>query len=294
VHKKTLLRWASAVVASIVCTAIGFSGAFYAYAEAADCTLKDVAAWKERLFDPTKEATPLYRLGVTEDFLDGCPDRPEAIEAHRVAGLAALDGEYVKAAKDHLQNARTPYQHLKPREWFGLMAAFVETGEEARAWQERDAHLRHWIDRLETDGIADITSTEVNGGVIHSVEFAALEPGDYVRGVWIAAPAGPGWPSAIVLGSSEFRSSMNRLRSGEKNRIEHIDLIGCRERITLTQSDGEIAFSTAKAAAISALETYLEEPEMPKDNGIIDLSSQCRWPGHMFPRPDPYKAALID
>lgn len=284
----------AAVLASVVCTAIGFSGAFYAYAETTECTLKDVAAWKDRLFDPTQEATPLYRLNVTEDFLQDCPNRHEAIQAHREAGKAALDEGLAEAAREHLEYGRTEYDPLQPREWFGLMAALIETGEEARAWAERDSLVAHWLERLETDGLADVATSQVNGGTIHAVEFIALEPGDYVRGVWVAVPEKAGWPSAIVLGSNEFRSSMRQLRSGSPKRLEHIDLIGCQERITLTQSDGEIAIDTAKAAAHFALETYLEQPELPADNGALDLSTACRWPKHMFPRPDPFTAELID
>lgn len=288
------LRWANAVIAALVCTAIGMSGAHYAYSQPANCSLKDVAEWKQRLVEPTQEATPFYRLGVSEDFIRDCPNRPEVGEAHREAGKAALDGDLAEEAKRHLDRALAAHSSLQPREWFGLMAALIETGDEARAWKERDALVEHWVTGLENDGLADVVPAQVDGGTIYAVQFIALEPGSYVRGVWLGVPEGPGWPSAIVLGSDELRSVWSQLRTRGSQRIEHIDLIGCKDRITLTQTEGEIAFSTAKSAATAALETYLEQPELPRDNGATDLSSQCLWPHHMMPRPDPYEAVLID
>ena len=293
-QENNYLRWVSAVIASAVCTIIGLSGANYAYADSADCSLKDVSAWKARLTDPTEEASPDYKLRVSEDFIQDCPYRPEVMEAHQIAGLAAIDAGAADAVIDHLESARTPYQPLDTRAWFGLIAAKLETGERKTAWRERDALVAHWLDRIDIDGLADVDTHKTRGGVIYSARFIALEPGDYVRGVWLAVPNGDGWPSAVVLGSSGFRSALNQLRSPGADRLEQIDLIGCQERITLWQMEGEIPFETAHEAALAASRRYLEVPELPGDNGSLDMSVACIWPQKMLPRPDPYTAELID
>lgn len=292
--KNKYLRWTSAVIASVICTAIGMSGAQFAYSEEARCTLRDVSAWQDRLNDPLEEATPEYRLRVSEDFIEDCPGRPEVRRAHRLAGLAALDGGLAKAAANHLERGRTDFEPLGMRAWFGLIAAKLELGDEASAWKERDAMIGHWRDKVSADGLAEINTHKVQDGTIYKAEFIALEPDEYVRAVWVAVPKGKGWPSAVVLGSEKFRSSMYKLRAKNTARLEHIDLIGCRERITLTQSEGQLPIPVADRAAMAAATLYLEEPELPINNGAIDLSSACTWPTKMLPRPDPYKAVLID
>ena len=289
------LRWLSALIASVVCTAIGMSGAFYVYAdEPHGCTLKDVAAWQERLSDPIEEATPAYRLRVSEDFIADCPERLETRRAHRLAGLAALDGGLAEAAIAHLEQGRTANEPLGFRAWFGLIAAHLERGNEVAAWRERDALIAHWLDKVTGDGLADIDAHEVRGGTIYKAEFIALEPEDYVRAVWVAVPEEEGWPSAVVLGSETFRASLYKLRAPGTKRLEHIDLIGCRERVTLTQSEGELPLHIADSAAMAAATYYLQQPEMPSGPGGFDLSTACVWPTKMLPRPDPYKAVLID
>ena len=294
-HNNKYLRWLSALIASVVCTAIGMSGAFYVYADDIQgCTLKDVAAWQDRLNDPLEEATPAYRLRVSEDFIADCPERPEIRRAHRLAGLAALDEGSAAAAAEHLERGRTEFDPLGMRAWFGLIAAHLELGNERRAWKERDAMIAHWLGKITEDGLADIRSHDVRGGTIHKAEFIALEPDEYVRAVWVAVPAGEGWPSAVVLGSERFRASLFKLRAPEADRLEHIDLIGCQERITLTQSEGQLPVRLADEAAMAAAAYYLKAPEVPQNNGAIDLSSACVWPTKMLPRPDPYKAVLID
>ena len=289
------LRWFSALIASAVCTAIGMSGALYVYADdVRSCTLKDVAAWQDRLNDPLEEATPAYRLRVSEDFIADCPHRPETRRAHRLAGLAALDEGAAAAAVEHLERGRSPFEPLGMRAWFGLIAAHLELGNETAAWKERDALIAHWLGKIAEDGLAEINSHDVRGGTIHKAEFIALEPDEYVRAVWVAVPDGEGWPSAVVLGSERFRASLFKLRAPEADRLEHIDLIGCQERITLTQSEGRLPVSMADDAAMAAATYYLEQPEMPAANGMTDLSSACVWPTKMLPRPDPYKAVLIE
>ena len=294
VLSKRISRWIAATLASSVCTVIGMSGALFAYADTEGCTLKDVAAWKAQLTDPQEEASPLYRLSVTEAFISDCPARPEVVSAHQLAGIAAMDGGFAEETIVHLEKARAPYRPLEIRPWFGLIAALLETGEDQAAWEERDALVAHWLERLESDGLASIETLGAPGGHIHAVEFIALEPRDFVRGVWLAVPEDAGWPSAIVLGSDGFRAALHLLRQPNTPRLEHIDLIGCKERITLTQAEGEIAFDVASEAAIAASERYLERPELPVDNGAVDMSSACTWPDKMLPRPDPYVAELID
>lgn len=292
---KTLARWVNAVIVSSVCSLIGMSGAFYAYAESSnDCTLKDVEYWKDALYDSSEEATPHYRLSVTEDFIADCPYRHEIIEAHRIAGLAAVDGGYAKSAREHLESARSTYYTLNMREWSGLIAANLELGHTEAAWQERDSMVQHWINQLTEDGLADIREENVDGGKVYSVEFIALEPESYVRALWLAVPDGEGWPSAVVLRSDAFRNAMLRIRKPDAQRMEQIDLIGCRERITLFQEEGGISFETAKEAANAAAATYLQHPEVLFDNEVIDMDGACIWPDVMMPRPDPYEAVLID
>ncbi len=288
------LRWLSALIASVVCTLVGLSGAHFAYAEATECTLKDVDAWHSRLNDPLEEATPTYRLRVSQDFIADCPHRPEVRRAHRLAGLAALDAGLAEAAAEHLELGRTPYEPLGVRAWFGLIAAQVELGNTKAAWKERDDLIAHWLDTITKDGLAELDMQMVPGGAVYSAKFTALEPEEYVRAVWVAVPKGEGWPSAVVLGSEKFRSSMYQLRAQSAERLEHIDLIGCRERITLTQSEGQLPISLADGAARAAAAVYLGDPELPQGNGAVDLSSACTWPTKMLPRPDPYKAVLID
>lgn len=295
-YENKYLRWLNAVIVAAVCTLIGMSGANFAYSEEARtaCTLKDVRNWQDRLNDPAEEATPLYRLQVSEDFILDCPERPETRRAHRIAGLAALDGGYAEAAIEHLELGRTPYEPLGTRAWFGLIAAHIELGHQKKAWAERDRLIDHWVSKVTDDGLASVTSHEVRGGTIYTAEFIAIEPDEYVRAVWLAVPDGEGWPSAVVLGSEKFRTSMFRLRVQKSIEIEHIDLIGCQERITLSQSEGQLPMNVAGSAAMAAAEMYLQDPELPQSNGMIDLSTACKWPTRMLPRPDPFKAVLID
>jgi len=270
------------------------SGAHLSYADEARCTLKDVSEWQDLLENPVEEATPLYRLSVSEDFIADCPNRPEVRRAHRLAGVAALDGGLAADAVEHLERGRTPYDPLGTRAWFGLIAARLETGNETEAWKERDALVSHWLEAVNKDGLAEVDTHDVQGGTVYAANFIALEPGDYVRAVWLAVPDGKGWPSAVVLGSEAFRSSMHNLRTSSSKRLEHIDLIGCQERITLTQSEGELPSSIAEKAALAAAIVYLEEPEMPQKNSARNLSAACTWPTKMLPRPDPLRAVKIN
>ena len=87
---------------------------------------------------------------------------------------------------------------------------------------------------------------------------------------------------------------MFRIRKPDAAPLEQIDLIGCRERLTLFQTEGRIPYDTASEAALAAAKSYLEHPETPPEPGTVDMVPACIWPDKMMPRPDPYLAELTD
>jgi len=281
---KTLRRWIAAAIATTVVMMIG-PREYVAIAQEG-CGLSDVAAWRAALDSPTEEATPAYKLKVTEAFIDKCPARPELRDARLLAGYAAVDAGDAAAAADYLSAAKTRSRPLPFRGAFGLMIALADLGEVEAAWTLRDEVVDDWLSQLARGGNADIASDVMRGGVIHTVTFRDVETESRTRAVWLAVPDGAGWPSAIVLKSDAFRASLHRLRAGANSaRLEHLDLIGCTERITLTQAEGEIPVEEVRPAALAALKLYLKQPELPVRAVEGDMLNACTWPDKMLPVP---------
>jgi len=283
-HYKTLRRWLAAAIASTVIMMIG-PREYIAVADEG-CGLSDVADWREALDNPAEEATPAYRQSVSEAFLEACPNRPEGRDARLLAGFAAVEAGDAFAAADHLSVANTPARGLPTREALGLMAALAELGEADAAWVLRTQMIEAWLTALERTGNAEITSEVLRGGVMHQAVFSTIETEDRTRAVWVAVPDGPGWSSAIVLRSDAFRASLHRLRAGAGSaRLEHLDLVGCSERITLTQAEGVIPVEEVRPAAIAALKLYLSQPELPAKAEPGEMLNTCIWPDLMLPVP---------
>lgn len=275
--RKRLLRYLGALIVSMVCTYSGMQR--FALADTRpSCSLSDVAAWQVALEEPDEEATPAYRQAVTEAFLEDCPARPEAPDAHRIAGLAAAwDGNAEAAARHfeamgHVEDAETLLMHAAVR--FAL-------GEDTAARDLRDDAIDFWMARLDRLGLADITVDErANGDLIH-VEFLRTDPETVVSQLWIARPHDAAWPAALSVTSERQLNALFKLRAGEKaGALRHVRFYRCRSRKLLARTTETVKDDEVKSAATAALSAYLAAPDRPASEEI----NACLFDNHILPR----------
>ena len=275
--RKRLLRYLGALIVSMVSTYSGMQR--FALADTpAGCSLSDVTAWQMALEDPAEEATPAYRQQVTETFLEKCPGRPEAAEAHRIAGLAAAwDGNAEAAAghfsqMGHVTDSRTLMMHAA--------VSFAE-GHPATARKARDAAIESWISRLVRYRLADVGVEQVRGGEIIRVRFRVTDPEMQVSHLWIARPDSAAWPAAISVTSERQLNALFRLRAGSTaEALRHVRLYRCRTRRVLARTSEPMTGEDMDAAAMTGLMAYLADPDRPADGAL----EPCLFDNRILPR----------
>ena len=257
--QKRLLRYLSALIASLVCTYAGIRQ--HAAAEGLQtCGLSDVAAWQVALEPNDVEATPAYIQSVTEGFLARCPGRPEAGEAHRIAGLAASWADNIEAAAAHFEKMG----YVTDSEALLMHAAVrFSLGEPDRAATLRDKAIDAWLDRIQRNGLADIETEETRYGEIIQVKFRKTGPELRISHLWIARPDEPAWPAALSVSSERQLNAFHRLRAGADAPAQtFIRLYRCQARKLLAQTP-ELNESDMEAAAGLSLTAYLANPDTP-------------------------------
>ena len=233
--RKTLLRYAGALLVSVVSTFSGLSRFALAEPPAVPaCSLNDVSAWQAALSNPTEEATPAYTVRVTEAFINRCPNRPEVPEAHRLAAISSVwDGD-ARAAVRHFEQVG----HMTDSKSLLLYtAASLAVGDDDAAWKLRDAAISSWLERLDRRRQAEIKTTETSTGTILSVAFRQVDADNPVSQLWLAWPHGAGWPAALSVSSEAQLNAFHRLRAGEDAAdVKHIRLYRCRARRLLART----------------------------------------------------------
>ena len=252
-------RYASAVIVSLVSLYCGSSR--YAYAETATlsaCGLNDVFAWQLQLDAPEEEETPAYVRQVTEDFIARCPNRPEIPAAHQIAGLAAGWAGLPDVAVQHFRCAG-PMRETDAL--FMAAAAEFHTGNSKIAWTLRDRAIDLWTDRLERRG-AEVRTRATRGGKIHAIRFAKQADGTGTTHLWLAQPAGAGWPAALSLQSSAQLNALHRLTAGEDaGPVSNIRLYRCQSRRLMARSEDVFTDEELEELAHQSLTAYLADPD---------------------------------
>lgn len=275
--RKCLLRYLGALLVSLISTYSGMKR--YALADTpATCSLSDVTAWQMALEEPAEEETPAYRQRVTEAFLAKCPDRPEAPEAHRIAGLAAAwDGDPATAA-DHF--SQMGYVTDSQTLMMHAAVSFAE-GNKATARKARDEAIEFWMSRLVRYRLADVGVEQVRGGEIIRVRFHVTDPETQVSHLWIARPEGAAWPAAISVTSERQLNALFRLRTGSTaNSLRHVRLYRCRTRRLLARTNDTMTADEMETAAMMGLAAYLEDPDVPAKGEL----EPCLFDSRILPR----------
>ncbi|MEO1407279.1 MAG: hypothetical protein AAFV54_12435, partial [Pseudomonadota bacterium] len=222
------------------------------------CTTQDYRAMEERLGDPSVEGTPAFRLSIMEAFVSMCPERIEMPLVARRAARAALDAGDAGRALALYQIAIYQGAPFDRSDRLDYITTLLETGASDRAWALRDQEVARWLEEVERRGIADIETDRLRDGYLHHISFKAVDPDFQQSDVWLAVPFAGGWPAAIVLGADQKRVALRQMvRGREAMTYEHLDLVRCRGRTTLTQNDGGLARIDTAAIAMETARSYL-------------------------------------
>ncbi|MEM6410654.1 MAG: hypothetical protein AAF683_03900 [Pseudomonadota bacterium] len=258
------------------------------------CTTQDYRAMEARLDAPDTEPTPLYKLSIMDAFVSMCPDRIEMPYVARRAARAALDAGDPARALALYQIALYQGAPFDRSDRLDYMTTLVETGASNRAWALRDQEVARWIEEIELRGIADIETERLRDGYLHHVSFTAVDPDFQQTDVWLAVPFAGGWPAAIVRGSDQKRTALRRMVSGNRAlAYEHLDLVRCRGRTTLTQNDDGLGRVDVEAIAEETARSYLQRPDVYYDYGDGEPVSTCFDAHRLFVSPDPRNALSL-
>ncbi|WP_084420978.1 hypothetical protein [Henriciella litoralis] len=286
--RKTVLRYAGALLVSVISTYTGLSR--FALAEAPDvpaCSLTDVSAWQAALTNPTEEVTPAYTVRVTEAFIDRCPDRPEVPEAHRLAAMSSVWDGNAEAAVSHFEQVGTL---TDSKSLLLYTAASLAIGEDDAAWKLRDAAISSWLERLARRRQADIKTTETRGGLILSVTFRQVDADNPTSQLWLAWPHRAGWPAALSVSSEAQLNAFHRLRAGEDAAdVKHVRLYRCRARRLLARTTETVSPEDIEETAILAMQAYLAAPDR-SDPGTLQT---CIFDERILPDIHPARAVPI-
>ncbi len=283
--KKRLFRYLGALIVSLVSTHSGLMR--FALADIPACGLSDVAAWQMSLDDPTEEATPAYVRGVSEAFIEACPDRPEVAEAHRIAGQSAAYDKDVAGAAAHFDAAG----YVTDVETLFLHAAVRSAlGETERASKLRDEAIDHWISRIERRGLAEIEVRDADGGELIGIHFKRTDPDTNISDLWIARPDGAGWPAALKVTSERQLNAFHRLRAGEDAaQLRFVRLYRCHTRRVLARTSEPVTQADIRAAAELGLRAYLANPDTAQRGAM----QRCLLAEHMLPEISPATSVPI-
>lgn len=272
-----------AVLASSVTSFVGLISVANADTEARTCSLRDASAWQLQLVEATEEITPAYILGVTEAFLDKCPDRPEFREASKIAGMAATDNGEIKRAVAHFENAGVLYDE---RAQFYQAAALLADNQDAKAWNIRDRLVNSWLEKLARNPQAAVDVKTLRTGIIYTVTFAQPDSESGIGAAWVAVPYGAGWPATLTIGAERQVTAFHRLRAGaDAPALAHVDYYRCRGRRLLARAPVAIPMSEMEAAARVTLIGYLAAPDDLDETKDGQALATCLWPQRLLPRP---------
>ena len=270
-------RYIGAAIAAGVTTFIAFS--ISPKAEAQTCSLGDAMAWQVALNDPDIEQTPDYIRDVTEAFISACPDRPEILQAHQIAGVAAADMRDTKAAIHHFRNAG-PMRDLTAN--FYAMASFLAAGETRDTWRLRDTIVERWRSRLERHPQVVIDSEATRHGMIYAVNFPKDSNGSGPHAAWVAVPYDGGWPATLSVSDRGFIVSLRKTRGGETQAQDrYIDFNRCHHRRAIGRLDASVSSVDFDATARASLTAYLADPDGASANSVEP--KPCFMPTRLLP-----------
>lgn len=277
---KRMRRYACAAIATTVTTFVGLKS--ISTAEAQSCSLKDATQWQLAVTNPEVELTPTFIKVVTESFLRACPDRPEFTSASRIAAIAATDLGDAKTAVQHFRNAG-PMRDVQSN--FYAIAAHLAAGEEASAWQTRDRMVARWLDRLERHPLVSVSHEQLESGAIYQIHIADADPEILPRSVWVAVPAGPGWPATLSFTHDRMLLAMRQVRAGETDLdARYIDLNRCYGRRSLGRLDAQLTSVDFDGAARAGLAAYLADPDQHVEQSDRSIHP-CYLSNRLLPAP---------
>lgn len=276
--RKRVQRYIGAAIAAAVTTFVAMNA--ISKAQAQSCTLRDATNWQLALADSQMEQSPSYIRGVTEAFLQACPNRPEYSEASRVAGMAAADMGDAPGAARHFRNAGRMTGVL---ENFYAVASFLAAGDDRTAWRTRDYAVEAWRSRLERHPKVAISAEPNAHGMIYQIYYSDLDRNTGTRAAWVAVPYGPGWPASLSFSSDRMRLAMRRAAAGDDTPdIRYVDLHRCQGRRTLGRIEKDLSTTDFDAAARASLTAYLANPDQPRQAAKRTLEL-CTWPARILP-----------
>ena len=276
-------RYACASLASGVTTFMAFYASPLAAAQDSPCTLRDVTAWQMALTDSSQERSPAYMLDVTKPFLEACPDRPEAKEAARIAGIASADlGKAEQAARYF--GAAEPMFDLQSK--FYQISALLASGQDSLAWRKRDEMIASWLISLKRHRDIKVETRTLRVGTIHILTFDRIPKSTGTRSVWVGVPRGAGWPAALSMGSDPQTLALHRIRAGaDADKLRHVDLYRCSGRKILARRTGPISDAEFDVAAETTLLAYLSKPDTYRAAEPSRPLNVCLWPSRILPKP---------
>jgi hypothetical protein len=253
------LKLASAVIASGVCTLIGFTQ--YAHGESA-CGLSEAGRFHEAIASPTEEGSPAYFLRTSEAFIDTCPDRLEIREAHIIAARAAVDLGNAERAAAHYDAAIHAGARLKPPARMDQSVALMVAGEPARAREARNIAISDWLAGLDASDAASLSARKYSAGTIYSVRYTPPKARSSVSALWLAVPAGDGLPAAILIRTAPQQAAWRAIRTGKAPApLVVAEQLTCRKSTLLGDVTKDMTLDALERGATSDLMAYLKKPD---------------------------------
>ncbi|MEL6322841.1 MAG: hypothetical protein AAFQ84_01270 [Pseudomonadota bacterium] len=295
--RKRLLQLLSIIAAGLVSALFGTFEARAAITEAdsrESCSIDMLLDVEKKLSGGGPELTPDYGLSVSSDYLAACPGHYGEARILRRAMRFALDAGQPDLAFDYFERAAEVGVRFSRRERLDFIATLIAVGNHPQARALRDLEIVRWQDELKSAGLADVTETQLRDGRLLSVTFEASDPAYGQRKLWVAVPAGDGWPAAVVYAAEPARIALRQLVAGAAARTyEHLDLVHCGGRRVLAQSDRGLGNRDLDEAAHAAAKAYLAQPFQGRAKAPGEPVSTCRDPDRLFVSPDPSTAVPV-
>lgn len=264
-HGGWKMRWAMAVIAAVVTTAIGLSSLANAQASPSadyECGLSDATRFQMKIESPQEEADPAYMLRTAEAFIALCPNRLERREAHVIAARGALDSGDGLQAAHHYDSAIARGARLNIKALMDYAVALQTIGANDRARAIQSAAVTKWAGRIAETGVGRIEAIEGTGGNIYKVIFDVVDPDAQISAMWVALPKTRGLPAAVLIRPAVKIAAWRAMREGAKDQpLMVAEMNKCRERAILVETYGVMRAVDIESTAMAALESYLRRPD---------------------------------
>lgn len=296
---KTILRYLCPALAGIVAFVLGEYGAYAvpmpSFAELTQtCTPAHYTEYTNALHNPDMEGSPQDLLAISEAFLIGCPDRPEAPRVSLDAARHALDSGLGQRALLHFENARKAGAYFPHQSRMDYISALVINAQPQPAWRIRDREVAQWLETARDQGLATIHATRLRDGLVYKLTFDAVDPSRRVRIAWMAVPFGAGFPATLSLeADAQIMALMHLSRGAAATDMEQLVLNRCHGRKTLTTSLTGLDDIATETQAMAIAKAYLERPDEVGSSAAGKPIATCFNTERVFIAPDPQTAVPV-